>query len=176
MTREVVAMSTLSALLIVGLVWAGEAEEKVIAAITKLQGQISRDEDKAGQPVVYVKLQGTKVTDAGLKDLAALKQLRNLDLNSTKVTDAGLKDLAALKQLETLDLDNTKVTDAGLKDLAALKELQILTLNGTKVTDAGLKDLAALKQLDALDLRHTKVTDIGVKDLKRALPECSILR
>ncbi|MCI0462651.1 MAG: hypothetical protein L0Z62_37355, partial [Gemmataceae bacterium] len=61
-----------------------------------------------------------------------------LDLSGSKVTDAGLKELAALKHLQWLDLDQTKVTDAGLKELAALKQLQTLSLSRTKVTDAGL--------------------------------------
>ena len=44
------------------------------------------------------------MTDAGLKELAALKNLTTLDLSDTEVTDAGLKELAALKNLTTLDL------------------------------------------------------------------------
>ena len=54
------------------------------------------------------------------------------------MTDAGLKELAALKSLQTLDLDGTKVTDAGLKDLATLESLQALDVSGTKVTVAGV--------------------------------------
>ena len=57
------------------------------------------------------------MTDAGLKELAPLTQLRTLDLNETGVTDAGLKELAPLTQLRTLDLSETGVTDAGLKEL-----------------------------------------------------------
>src|SRR5205807_9707683 len=41
----------------------------------------------------------TKVTDAGLKELADLKQLTWLDFTGTKVTNAGVKELqAALRQ------------------------------------------------------------------------------
>ncbi len=68
-----------------------------------------------------------------------------LCLNLTKVTDAGLKELAGLKSLQALYLAGTQVTDAGLKELAGLKSLQILDLRGTKVTDAGLKELAGLR-------------------------------
>src|SRR5438445_1942545 len=39
---------------------------------------------------------------------------RSLDLNDTKVTDAGLKELAALQSLRTLFLAYTNLTDAGL--------------------------------------------------------------
>jgi len=44
------------------------------------------------------------VTDAGLAELADLKQLNWLSLHGTKVTDAGLKELKDLKQLTTLGL------------------------------------------------------------------------
>jgi RNA polymerase sigma factor (sigma-70 family) len=110
-------------------------------------------------------LGNTEVTDAGLKELAGLKSLRTLDLLRTKVTDTGLKELAGLKSLETLDLMSTEVTDAGLKELAGLKSLQTLNLWETKVTDAGLRELAGLKSLQALDLGGTKVTDAGLKEL-----------
>src|SRR5262245_7755474 len=88
---------------------------------------------------------GTKITDAGLKDLAELKELRVLDLGFTKVTDTGLKELAGLRGLQFLNLADTKVTDAGLKVLGELKDLQVLLLERTNVTDMGLKDLAGLK-------------------------------
>jgi internalin A len=96
----------------------------------------------------------TEVTDAGLKELAGLKQLQSLDIGRCKgVTDAGLKELAGLKQLQTLDLGLTPVRGAGLKELAGLKQLQTLDLGECKVTDAGLKELASLKQLQTLRLR-----------------------
>jgi hypothetical protein len=57
------------------------------------------------------------VSDAGLKELAGVHQLQELDLAYTKVSDAGLKELAGLKHLQTLDLSSTEVTDAGVKEL-----------------------------------------------------------
>jgi hypothetical protein len=81
-----------------------------------------------------------------------LKGLRTLLLGHTKVTDAGLKELAGLKGLKELDLDDTQVTDAGLKELAALKELKELGLFGTKVTDAGVAELR--KALPTLTIKR----------------------
>ena len=49
------------------------------------------------------------MTKAGLKELAALKNLASLSLNLTKVTDAGLKE--PIKNLTTLSLGYTEVTD-----------------------------------------------------------------
>ncbi len=49
-------------------------------------------------------LVGTEVTDAGLKHLAELKQLRGLDLRETKVTAKGKADLKkALPKLKIIE-------------------------------------------------------------------------
>ena len=58
-----------------------------------------------------------RTTDAGVKEVAALKNLTSLSLCHTKVTDAGVMQLAALKNLTTLDLSETKVTVEGVKEL-----------------------------------------------------------
>ena len=49
------------------------------------------------------------------------------------MTDAGLKELAPLKQLTALDLSGTQVTDAGLKELARTQATSpSLNLSGTR--------------------------------------------
>jgi internalin A len=60
-------------------------------------------------------------------------------VRGAQVTDAGMKELAALQKLTFLNLSNTKVTDAGLKELAGLKSLYILSLEGTRVTAEGVE-------------------------------------
>jgi Leucine-rich repeat (LRR) protein len=120
-------------------------------------------------------LGNTRITDAGLKELAGLKNLRWLVLRDTQITDAGLKELAGLQNLQRLDLGFTRITDAGLKELAGLKNLQWLNLWGTRITDAGLKELAGLKNLLWLGLEFTQITDAGVRELQKALPKCLIL-
>ena len=78
---------------------ADEAEDAAVKFIQDLGGRITRDEKAPNKPIVVVQLGSTKVTDAGLKHLVGLKQLRALFLADTKVTDAGLKELVKLKQL-----------------------------------------------------------------------------
>ena len=46
---------------------------------------------------------------------AELEKVIELDLGSSKITDAGLKELAKLQKLRKLNLTYTKITDAGLK-------------------------------------------------------------
>jgi hypothetical protein len=111
-------------------------------------------------------LSNTQITDAGLKELAGLPNLTRLSLGSTRITGTGLKDLAALKNLTTLELDNTEIGDEALNALAALPGLRSLSLGETKVTDAGLKALARLPHLESLDLTRTAITDEGLKHLR----------
>ena len=131
---------------------------------------IVREDNAPGQPVVGVWLHGSGATDALLKELASLKQLRTLGIFGnpyapTQVTDAGMKELAALNQLQTLELGFLhQVADAGLKELAALKQLRSLKIVLTPLSDAGFKDLAALKHLQSLTLNQTGVTDWGSKN------------
>ena len=77
--------------------------------------------------VVFLNLVRTKITDAGLKEVAKLQHLNYLRLSDTKITDVGLKELAKLQKLERLYLLNTKITDAGLKDIAKLQQLEFLS-------------------------------------------------
>jgi hypothetical protein len=57
------------------------------------------------------------VTDAGLKEIAALKELRKLGLAGTKVSDKGFHELAKMTQLESLYLNYTNVTKAGAAEI-----------------------------------------------------------
>ena len=59
------------------------------------------------------------VTDAGLRHLARMPQLRQLEVDGCAITDAGLEGLADLPKLTSLIVKNTKVTAAGVKKLAA---------------------------------------------------------
>src|SRR5436190_24324190 len=83
-----------------GVLRADEPEEQAVKAVEKLAGYVTRDDKQKGNPVVAVNLSDTRVTDKELKELAALKQLKKLELRRTKVTDAGLKVLAPLDRIQ----------------------------------------------------------------------------
>src|SRR6516164_6187049 len=89
------------ALLCPGAARADEAEDKSFAFVYKL-GQAIRNFNLPGNPVVRVVLFQTKVTDADLKELAGLKNVKELLLSSTQVGDAGLRELAPLQNLRLL--------------------------------------------------------------------------
>ena len=105
---------------------------------------------------------------------ADLKKVTYLDLNDTKVTDAGLKEMAKLQKLTSLDLWGTEITVGGLMELSRCEQLRMLFLAGIKINDTDLKEVAKLKQLSFLNLEYTKVTKAGVAQLQKALPKCEI--
>jgi hypothetical protein len=65
-----------------------------------------------------------------------------LFLNGTKVTDAGLQDLARLKRLNILGLERTRVTDARLAHIEGMTMLKAVHLIDTGVTAQGVARLA----------------------------------
>ena len=68
------------------------------------------------------------------------ESLRELDVAGSKITDAGLKDLTGLTRLEKLTLSRTAITDAGLKPLLdQLPALKQLDVRETGVTPAVLR-------------------------------------
>jgi hypothetical protein len=86
-------------------------------------------------------LHAVSAASADRKRPTSALEVTSLSLCRGPLTDAGLKELAELKNLTWLDLRDTQVTDAGLKELAALKSLERLLLQGNRVSRAGVADL-----------------------------------
>src|SRR5439155_27160058 len=80
----------------------GADEASAVKAVEYLGGKVTRDDKLPGKPVIGVNLAGAQVTDAGLKQLADLKQLTTLDLSGDhEVEDGGLEALELHKQNTT---------------------------------------------------------------------------
>ncbi|MBL9200911.1 MAG: hypothetical protein JNL39_10420 [Opitutaceae bacterium] len=86
--------------------------------------------------IVEAELARTKVTDAGLKTLAQLPNLRYLDLTRTAVTSEGLGALGALRHLEALNLTETAVDGPGLAKVKAWPALKRVWSYGSKADAA----------------------------------------
>jgi hypothetical protein len=126
---------------------------------------------------VNFSMAGPKVTDAQLDLLKPVaEQTFWLNLGGTAVTDAGLAQLAGLKNLQRLHLEKTAITDVGLAHLKGLAELRYLNLYGSKVTDKGLEHLKGLKKLQNLYVWQTAVTEEGAKALSASLTGVNINR
>lgn len=165
----------------VGFVAASSAQDRnamqaeAINAIKRLGGQVQRDYQAPGQPVIGVGFSGTDVTDDDLAILKNLPSLETLILSRTDISDAGLKHLKGLTSLRQLNLP-ARTTDHGLKHLERLAKLQTLYLIDTQISDAGLKYLKGLQSLRVVLLNGTRVTADGARDLQRALPRARIGR
>lgn len=95
------------------------------------------------------------------------------DAYDTPVTDAGLKRLATLKNLRGVKLGlHSKVTDEGMKQLGQLKELKYLNVGNVQLSGKGLRELYELKQLEELHFDSTLLTELELAELKSALPNC----
>jgi hypothetical protein len=149
-------------------------EATALAALQRLDARVEREGQSADKPILKVDFYGTKVTDADLRHLEGLANLRALDLHATSITDAGLVFVKNIASLQTLSLNFTAITDEGLKHLKDMTSLRDLDLGFTKVSDAGLNSLKGMTGLQALRLSLTKVTAAGVKDLGKALPQLRI--
>jgi len=142
------------------------SKEALVKRIKELGGTVEFDEENPDKPVTAVKFIRRGDTNAELKYLKGLTELKTLDLNFSYVTDAGLKHLKGLTNLQTLYLSQTRVRNAGLEHLKGLTNLQTLYLIGTNVTNDGLVHLSGLTNLQTLFLSRTSITDAGLGHLK----------
>jgi hypothetical protein len=167
-----------------------------LAALVKLGAVVDYG---VGDRVIDVDLDEKPVTDADLEHVAALPDLKILNLSNTRITDEGLKRLTGLTKLKFLYLFNTEISDAGMLSLVELPRLEVLCLDRTQITDVGLKTLEELPRLEKLHVhsrapvtdagleslaKHTRLfelriggpglTEAGVERLKAALPNCEV--
>jgi hypothetical protein len=129
--------------------------------------------------LTHLYLHDGKITDAGLKHLTNLKDLKLLVLGANRdITDAGLRELVKLKNLEDLRISYTQVGDDGLKMLTALPRLKALWMMHTNVTDEGIRHLSDIKTLTHLYInlfdKNKNVTEAALTALKRALPNLQV--
>ncbi len=154
----------------------GTSASRASRELRKLGAEITRDETKPGKPVVGVDLADVEVKADDLEHLRSLPDLERLNLSRCPVTDEGMAHLAGLPALKVLNLSGTQVTNAGLDHLQGLPQLEDLRLSRTRITDAGLAHLQGLSQLRALNISFTETSPAAVAALRKALPECKIVR
>jgi hypothetical protein len=112
----------------------------------QLEGQFvtSGKEKKSSEdwPAIGLSYEPT-VGDSTLIRIAKRTDLKRLYLDGTAITDEGLKNLAGLQELHTLSVSHTAVSDGGLRELRTLSTLRKLNVRDTKVTADGASALEA---------------------------------
>ena len=106
------------------------------------------------------------IGDDDLAIISQLDQITSLNLDgSQRITDKGLKYLARMSQLRELNLSG-RITDRGLESLQHLRELQVFRMywqNG--ITDKGISNLRLCNQLEEVDLLGCNVGDGAIAAL-----------
>lgn len=147
------ALGELASGSLVGFDAHGSATDAMLAEIARIDG------------LTVLRLgESATITDHGLRHLAGMTSLRELDLSGTSITDAGLSVLRGLTSLERVSLSNTQVTDAGLRAFDRCERLVEVNLMWTATGDGAL---AALRGRPGLRRLHTgnDVTDDGIRHL-----------
>lgn len=124
--------------------------------------------------VTEVDLRGKNVDDAALAELAGLWQLEILKLDGTKITDDGMRILLSMPRLKELHLRHTNLSDRAAATLAALPQLETVYLTGTKMTDASVDELAKRTTMTTAYIRWTQISNEGAARLAAALPHCAV--
>lgn len=92
-----------------------------------------------GSQVFGIQCRQRRISDDSLRLLQAFQEeLTVIGLEGTQVSDDGLRHLNDLSKLDNVDLTNTGVTDTGLEILSKIKTLEYIHVEGTHVTIAGI--------------------------------------
>ncbi|ULQ54179.1 c-type cytochrome domain-containing protein [Flavihumibacter fluvii] len=83
--------------------------------------------------LVWLKMDGVKLSDSAIAVLSKCTQLRRLQLNNTGLTDQQLTNLATLTNLQSINLVGTAVTPKGLLSLARLPHLKTIYIYKTSM-------------------------------------------
>ncbi len=107
------------------------------------------------------------ISDRSLVHIASGGKLGSLKLNGTKVTDAGIGALAGT-DLSSIELEDTEITDVGFHTLMRIPSLTFFWLSDTKITGSGASSREEGERIDLLDLNGCPLTHDGVVALANA--------
>jgi hypothetical protein len=145
----------------------GDAEFRAIGQLAHLKSL-----------TLYGKCHG--LTDATIVHLAGLKELETLGTDGAQLTDAGLKHLTALTNLRSasffhLSFRMEGLTGTGLGHLKDCPKLEKLTVAGMSMGDAGFAAISTITQLRELRTWHTYQTEAGNAQIAK-LPNLTSLQ
>ena len=126
--------------------------------------------DLEGMKLTRLTLRSLPIEDSAMEVFSGLTTLRRLFLQELpSVTDAGMANLAHLKDLAELDIWDTPIGDKSLETIAKLPALRILWLRETNITDAGLELLLTAPSLQTVRLvGNANVTPAMIQKLRDA--------
>ena len=111
----------------------------------------------------------TKLNDDGIAPLGKLTNLKTLKFtNNGKLTDAGLEQLAGLRQLEYFNFVGTGMQGHAFAKFEGWTKLTRSSFRGSSLDDDGLRLLCErFPNYESLSLAHAKMTDAGAVHLAK---------
>nr|KAJ0190242.1 hypothetical protein LSAT_V11C800400850 [Lactuca sativa] len=106
------------------------------------------------------------ITDADMKPLSGLRNLKELQISSSKVTDNGVTFLKGLHKLALLNMERCPITATCLDSLSDLVALLFLNLSRSNITDDGCDKFSKLKSVKVLNLGFNDMSDAVLSHLK----------
>jgi hypothetical protein len=126
--------------------------------------------------VTSVNLHRLPATDEHLQHLSWFPHIRVLALNGSKVTDAGMKHLAGLSKLWCLESEWVDIGDEGLVALRDLRRLEILRVTQSRVTNEGIKRITpVVKNLKELWIDRTQITPEEADAIRMSWPKLQVV-
>jgi Leucine-rich repeat (LRR) protein len=122
-----------------------------------------------------INLSDNPLSDAGVRHIAKIPQLRQLWISGPRISGEGLARLQDCRSLKTLWLTDTRATEDDLPVLANMKQLRTLNLSGMTFTKKGIEQLQALSHLETLIVDSTALTPNEVHVLQGNNPELVII-
>jgi internalin A len=132
--------------------------------------------EKPFRRVGIVNLHRLPATDEHLQLMAWFPDLETVTINGTQVTDAGLKHLDGMSKLWWLEMEWNNISDEGLAELKDLPSLKALRVTDSRVTNEGVKRaLARFKNLQEIWIDRTRVTPEEVAAIRAAWPKLQVV-
>jgi hypothetical protein len=111
----------------------------------------------------------TKFNDAWMPNIGKLTRLKTLRFtNNGKLSDAGMAQLAGLKDLEQFSFVGTQITGRAYAKFEGFTKLARVSHRGSSIDDEGLMQLCDhLPNLENISLAHAKFTDAAAPNLAK---------
>jgi hypothetical protein len=120
-------------------------------------------------------------SDAGAAALATLSHLQEIRLWHCGITNAGVKSLVNLKELKSLSIGQQiamkppgKVNDGTVEAVLGISSLESLSISESRLSLAALGKLTQLPNLKRLTLKDIDISDSDLAALKQQLPKVQI--
>lgn len=129
---------------------------------------------KSANHLTFLAIDGTGITDEGLKHIAKFTELTTLSLpKSEAITHQGIKQLSSLKQLTYLRFHHP-VSDEDMKTIAQFKKLNTLFLESSELIT--MKGIHELKGLPINSFKYQDSESINEAEVRKIFPRAYVFK